>query len=536
MRITNSMMIDSLLSNLNAGLRRVGKYNDQLASNRKIVKLSDDPVGVLNSLNARQQIRRLQQYQSNVTSARGWVTQTETAINEMEQVVIDMKELVTAAAGVKNNDDKKVYAKQISELTNQLLETCNAVNGDRYVFAGFNTTNAPFVAQRDAAGNLTGVLYNGMDLSKVGKNVQPGADIADTANASGFQWSGKLTDSENYTITAAGDQVTFTDEKGNASTITIDTAGLLAGKEAKIELKDAAGKSFGTLSWTNGNTVPTAGEIAGAIASTGTVTTSSIANGFADAVMGPDAKAAVDENGLKWEGRMGDEMQKYTLEAEGDQIRFVNSYGSVVYTHTVTAAEAAAKKIDLSNKGDGFGVISWTTDPQTDPLDPSKDTIGKAVAQMVSSAGFVTSKLGEEATQSIQFEIGYNMKFDVSFTGIDVVGTGDDNMFNVLINLTKDLQNGVPNEEISSYLKSLTKIQDKLLSCMVGTGTRTTKLDAMVNRYSLDAINYEAIRSDVEDIDQAQTIMNYKYSEAIFKQALASGAQIIQPTLMDFLR
>ena len=57
-----------------------------------------------------------------------------------------------------------------------------------------------------------------------------------------------------------------------------------------------------------------------------------------------------------------------------------------------------------------------------------------------------------------------------------------------------------------------------------------------MNRYSLDAINYEAIRSNIEDIDQAQTIMNYKYSEAIFKQALASGAQIIQPTLMDFLR
>ncbi|MEA5003688.1 MAG: hypothetical protein VB081_09335 [Christensenella sp.] len=65
MRITNSMMIDNLLSNLNAGMRRVGKYNDQLASNRKIVKLSDDPIGVLSSLNARQQIRRLEQYQNN---------------------------------------------------------------------------------------------------------------------------------------------------------------------------------------------------------------------------------------------------------------------------------------------------------------------------------------------------------------------------------------------------------------------------------------------------------------------------------------
>lgn len=534
MRITNSMMIDNLLSNLNSGLRRVGKYNDQLSSNRKIVTLSDDPIGVLNSLNARQQIRRLQQYQNNVTSARSWVTQTETSLNEMEQVVIDMKELVTAAAGAKNDDDKKVFAKQISELTNQLLEACNSVNGDRYVFAGFNTTNAPFTAQRDETGNLTGVLYNGIDLSKTGKNVSAGTDIADTANASGFQWSGILSDPDTYTITATGDQVTFTDAEGRASVVTIDVAGWQASKASKLELKDAAGKSFGILSWTNGTVLPTADEIAGAVVSAGTVTTRSIANGFSDAVMGPDAKEAIAANGLSWSGRIGDEMQKYSFEADGNQIRFVNSYGSVVYTHTVNAGEAAAQKIDLS--AEGLGIISWTTDPSVNALDPSKDTPEKAIAQMIASAGFVTTKLGEEATQNIQFEIGYNMMFNVSFTGIDVVGTGDDNMFNILFDLKDALQSGAPNDEISKYLTSLTGIQDRLLTCIVGTGTRTTKLDAMVNRYSLDAINYEAIRSNIEDIDQAQTIMNYKYSEAIFKQALASGAQIIQPTLMDFLR
>lgn len=534
MRITNSMMIDSLLSNLNSGLRRVGKYNDQLSSNRKIVRLSDDPVGVLNSLNARQQIRRLQQYQKNVTSSQSWVTQTETALTEMEQVIISMKELTTAAAGVKNEGDKSIYAKQIEELTNQILETCNAVNGDRYVFAGFNTTNPPFTAQRDENGSLTGVLYNGLDLSKAGNNVQPDVPLADTANATGFEWTGMLSDPENYAITSAGGQVTFTDSHGNASVVTINTAGFEAGKPAKIELKDAAGKSFGVLSWTNGAAVPTANEIADAIADAGNVTTRSIANGFTDVVTGPDAKEAIAANGLSWTGHMGDEMQKYTLEADGDTIRFINSYGSVEYTHTITAAEVAAREIDLS--ADGFGTITWTTDPSTDALDPSKDTLEKSVAQMVSSVGFVTSKLGEEATQSIQFEIGHNMMFDVSFTGIAVAGTGDNNMFNILINLKNDLKNGAPNEEITKYLTSLSNIQDKLLTCMVGTGTRTTKLDAMVNRYSLDAINYEAIRSGIEDIDQAQTIMNYKYSEAIFKQALASGAQIIQPTLMDFLR
>ena len=109
-------------------------------------------------------------------------------------------------------------------------------------------------------------------------------------------------------------------------------------------------------------------------------------------------------------------------------------------------------------------------------------------------------------------------------------------MFSILTQMTADLEAGKSNDELTKYLTKLTGIQDRFVSTLVESGVRTVKLDTMVNRYSMDAINYESIRSDVEDIDQAETIMNYKYCQSIFEQALASGAQIIQPTLMDFLR
>ena len=214
MRITNSMMIDNLLTNLNSGLGRVSKYNSQLSSNRRIVNLSDDPVGVFNSLGARQQIRRLNQYQKNVTAANKWVVQTENAINEMEQTIVSIKELTTEAAGVTNEDDKKNIAVQIEELMEHLLETCNGVVGDKRMFAGFNTTNTPFEAIRDDAGKLTGVLYNGYDLTLAGNAVMMGKRIANTDNASDFQWSGNMTDLQKYSISAAGDTLTFMSADG----------------------------------------------------------------------------------------------------------------------------------------------------------------------------------------------------------------------------------------------------------------------------------------------------------------------------------
>jgi flagellar hook-associated protein 3 FlgL len=42
--------------------------------------------------------------------------------------------------------------------------------------------------------------------------------------------------------------------------------------------------------------------------------------------------------------------------------------------------------------------------------------------------------------------------------------------------------------------------------------------------------------SENEDVDEAETIMNLKNEENVYRASLAGGARIIQPTLVDFLR
>ena len=44
------------------------------------------------------------------------------------------------------------------------------------------------------------------------------------------------------------------------------------------------------------------------------------------------------------------------------------------------------------------------------------------------------------------------------------------------------------------------------------------------------------MKSNAEDVDFAEVIMNQKMAEAVYQASLAAGARIIQPTLMDFLR
>ena len=117
----------------------------------------------------------------------------------------------------------------------------------------------------------------------------------------------------------------------------------------------------------------------------------------------------------RWTGALNDSTQKYSIEVNGDTLVFKNSYGSQVATHQVSAADVANGFIDLSAQG--LGRVEWDTAPAPDAADPA-DTQEQALARMIGSAEFVTSQLGEESTQDVEFEIGFNMNFDVTFTAV----------------------------------------------------------------------------------------------------------------------
>lgn len=67
-------------------------------------------------------------------------------------------------------------------------------------------------------------------------------------------------------------------------------------------------------------------------------------------------------------------------------------------------------------------------------------------------------------------------------------------------------------------------------------GARTNRLEATVSRLEANEVDYKAQLSSVEDVDLAQAITDLKMEESVYRAALAVGARIIQPTLVDFLR
>lgn len=528
MRITNSMMINNVLSDLNSGLIRQNKYFQQLASNRKMVNLSDNPIGLVNSLNARQNLRQIEQYRSNIVMANKWTQQAETQIMDIQSILVKVKENVVDAGGTKNPSDKGNISTLVKELKQQIFETLNATTGDKYIFGGFNSTKKPFTMDKD--GN---VLYNGINLADSAPKAGTMIESGDVSNP---VLKGGINPPDEYTIKPSGaTQIQVTNASGSLDrtidltdakikqTEILDEDGNATGRFKNSMEIEANGLKLGTLEWET--EIPESDSSStreDAIKTLASIPDGKISCGLYDTmtqiVIDPETETTRDTS-ISWEGPITGR-DKYYIEANGADITIKDSNGTEIVKTTIPDNMT---ELDLSQYG--LGKITRTGSGSAEDI-----------ASAIESVGYVTTKLGEEASQNIQFEIGYQIKIDATFTGIDVVGLGENNIFKVLDDLIADLDAGANNDVLTKYHTRLADLQNQLLTCAVELGARTNKLDTMENRYSLENINAEAVRGDIEDIDQAQTIMNMKFAEAIYKQALACGAMIIQPTLMDFLR
>ena len=68
-----------------------------------------------------------------------------------------------------------------------------------------------------------------------------------------------------------------------------------------------------------------------------------------------------------------------------------------------------------------------------------------------------------------------------------------------------------------------------------GLGARMNRVELSANRIDDDKVNYTRLMSLNEDVDIAEAIMNLQNEENVYRASLATGARVIQPSLVDFL-
>ncbi|MBX6342151.1 MAG: flagellar hook-associated protein FlgL [Thermomicrobiaceae bacterium] len=75
-----------------------------------------------------------------------------------------------------------------------------------------------------------------------------------------------------------------------------------------------------------------------------------------------------------------------------------------------------------------------------------------------------------------------------------------------------------------------------LLAAQAQVGATTNRLEAQRERLLDVKTNVAKLRSETQDVDMAEAMMNYSVQELAYRAALEAGAKAIQPTLVDYLR
>ncbi|MED3718792.1 flagellar hook-associated protein FlgL [Geobacillus thermodenitrificans] len=110
-------------------------------------------------------------------------------------------------------------------------------------------------------------------------------------------------------------------------------------------------------------------------------------------------------------------------------------------------------------------------------------------------------------------------------------------LFSDLQSLANDLDDPTKTgKDINEYLGYIDQHITNLLGVRAELGARMNRVELMEDRINQQEVIAKKVLSDNEDVDMERVITDLKVQESVHRAALAVGARIIQPTLVDFLR
>lgn len=169
MRVTTQILAGRVLADLNATSARQMKVHQQMSSGRRLAVPSDDPVRVVNALRYRSNLAETEQYLNNVSDARGWLDNTDSALQNIASLLQRGRELaVQGAVTALPQSARDAMAEEVRSLRDEVINVGNTNADGRYLFSGTKTLSPAF----DPLGAYLG------DTGLIQREIGPGVVLA----------------------------------------------------------------------------------------------------------------------------------------------------------------------------------------------------------------------------------------------------------------------------------------------------------------------------------------------------------------------
>jgi flagellar hook-associated protein 3 FlgL len=140
-------------------------------------------------------------------------------------------------------------------------------------------------------------------------------------------------------------------------------------------------------------------------------------------------------------------------------------------------------------------------------------------------------------------EIGPGVSVQVNALGSSVLGSGqaaaDGKLLATLRDISQHLKSGTTadaNSLRTTDLKNLDTNVDTINTVRATVGATTNRLASADGRLQQVEESTTKLLSDVEDADMAKTYTDFSMQQSVYQSALRAGSNIVQQSLLDFLR
>jgi flagellar hook-associated protein 3 FlgL len=144
------------------------------------------------------------------------------------------------------------------------------------------------------------------------------------------------------------------------------------------------------------------------------------------------------------------------------------------------------------------------------------------------------------AVPGVLREIGPGVTMSINSVGQEILGdgqaAGDKKLLDTLRTISQDLRSGNGAALRGTDLSQLTDNLNQVLEVRARNGAATNRLQAADSRLEDIAGSVTKQLSDTEDADMAQTLIDFNSQSVAYQSALRAGANLVQASLMDFLK
>lgn len=511
MRITNKIMQNNTLYNINQNKILQDKLNTQITTKKKVTKPSDDPVVAIRSLRLRSNLSQVSQYnEKNIPDAEQWLELTESAIQSTVDVVSNM--ITEFQRGSKSNlqtSDRAVILESLKQLRDEVYATGDSDFAGRTIFTGYRTdTKLSFTEDTTQEYVINEQITN--------------------------------TDIDTQTYVDMGELTTLNETNYNSADMTT---------EQEVEMYEIHRIRLAYENLDDGM-VPTIHQAIGydengktLYQSLGTVTTMPV-DGTTDPY-----RVVSDPNYADY---------------DPDAIIFVPETGELLLGETAYTAMQAldpAQEIKIT-----YQKSEWADN------DLRPEHYFACSSNGIDYNAEYLTKVGNTAKQVIEYDVGFNQQLQVNTTADEVylhgIGRAVDEALDLLDQMDKidavvaKLEGMVGNEaydqdtveaKLAAAKKAQTYMEDTLqktfesgITEMQGyldtvnmayttVGNRSLRLTLIENRLGNQQTAFETLTSENEDADIADLAVQLSSAELTYDAALAATGKLLQTSLMNYI-